>query len=65
MFANLPFECHHDTAQCQRVTETLILLAALPLVPRHESPPKHRNKPAGYIQTHKLYLVWYFIIWTI
>ena len=50
MFASLPFECQHNTAQCQRDTETSILLASLPFVPRHESPPKHHTNPPA---THK------------
>ena len=43
MIASLSFECQHNTAQCQRDTDTSILLASLPFVPRHESPPKQRT----------------------
>ena len=52
MFANPPFQSHHDTAQCQRDTETFIVLAALPLVGRQESPPKHRIKQTRWLLTN-------------
>ena len=68
MFANPPFECHRDTAQCQLDTEIFILLAALPLVPRHESQPKHRIKQTRWLLTNTQlrtpYLGGYSLIWT-